>query len=849
MAEYVRVAVNVPNIADGFDYLVPSEWEGGLCEGQLVVVPFGRQITQGVVLYTIGQPSVAEPRPIMDLVDSEPVLTPQQIKLGQVLAQQSFTSLGVCLALMVPLGLRQRAVQRYVLKPLSGASSLSTLVLSDTQEKIISLLKQHGEMSSTQLERALSRRQWQTAIQKLIKVGIISTTAALTHKTIHPKTMRSARLACTPQEVKAKLETIARANTPALIRRQIILSVLMEEGEAVEVSWLYAACAVQMGSNKIDKGKWLQDLYALQKQELILLEEDTVWRDPLNTIHTQTESFLSLTPAQSQVWERLQETPGDKPFLLFGVTGSGKTEIYLHAVAETLRQGKQAIVLVPEISLTPQTIRRFMARFPQQVGLVHSKLSEGERYDTWQRARAGELPVMVGARSALFAPLQRLGLIIADECHDSSYFQADKPPTFHTIDLAEAYARLSGAVCLFGSATPDVIHYHHAKNGTWQLLELPERIVGHEPDVRALLSCEVTTPITAAIIKGAGVGSLPTVHLIDMRQELKEGNRSIFSRSLQHAFKETLSKHQQAIFFINRRGAASYVFCRDCGFVVKCSRCDTPLTYHDVAAEPMLRCHFCAYQRKMPKKCPQCASERIRQYGTGTQTVENELKALFPQVRILRWDSDSTRRKGAHDDIMQQFILHKADVLVGTQMLAKGLDLPLVTLVGIVLADVGLNFPDYRAGERTFQTLMQVAGRAGRSALGGKVILQTFQPEHDVIQAVANQSYPAFYNQEINFRHKIGYPPFSQMLRLEFRSLSPTQVEEATLRVAEQIQTWIDEEERRETEIIGPVPCFFTRMNGYYRWHVIVRTPQAAALLNGRVPKDCLITIDPPSLL
>ncbi len=341
------------------------------------------------------------------------------------------------------------------------------------------------------------------------------------------------------------------------------------------------------------------------------------------------------------------------------------------------------------------------------------------------------------------------------------------------------------------------------------------------------------------------------VQIVDMRQELKEGNRSIFSRSLQCALQHTLDQGQQAILFINRRGAASYVFCRDCGLVIKCPRCELPLTVHELAkqGETQLICHYCAYRRNMPRKCPECGSDHIRQYGGGTQRVEKELLNLFPQARSLRWDLDTTRRKDAHEAIMHQFACHEADVLIGTQMLAKGLDLPLVTLVGVVLADVGLNYPDYRAAERTFQTLMQVAGRAGRSALGGNVIIQTFQPQHEVIQATAKQSYETFYEKEILNRRALGYPPFKQLLRLEFRALRAQQAEDEARKTAQQLLRWIEQEERRETELIGPVPCYFSKLNGYYRWQVIVRSPQPVSLLKGRLPKNCLITLNPPSLL
>jgi len=511
--------------------------------------------------------------------------------------------------------------------------------------------------------------------------------------------------------------------------------------------------------------------------------------------------------------------------------------------------------MVPEIALTPQTIQRFMGRFPGQVGLVHSGLSAGERYDTWRRARLGELNLVVGPRSALFTPFTDLGLIVVDECHDDSYYQSDALPHFNARETAASYARLSGAVCLMGSATPEVTSVYRGEHGDWQILHLPERILAHRLIVQAQI--ERMQNLQSQIESGrsryrllegeAETIDLPPVSVVDMREELKAGNRSIFSRPLQQALSEILAQNEQAILFLNRRGSATYVFCRDCGYTMRCPNCDIPLTYHE--ADQHLLCHYCGYRRNMPDSCPVCGGKRIRQYGTGTQKVESELKSVFPQVKTLRWDHETTRKKGAHAAILHRFSTHQADVLVGTQMLAKGMDLPLVTLVGVVLADVGLSLPDYRAGERTFQVLMQVAGRAGRSPLGGKVILQTFQPEHYVIRAAAGHDFKAFYHQELDFRRKLGYPPYTQMVRLEYRNFNPQKTEQAAVKLAEQINTWLEEEGRTSTRLIGPAPCFFSRVGGYYRWQIVLCGPDPASMLRGRALGDWKIELNPSNLL
>lgn len=548
-----------------------------------------------------------------------------------------------------------------------------------------------------------------------------------------------------------------------------------------------------------------------------------------------------------------------RPILLHGVTGSGKTEIYLRAVAEVLQAGKQAIILVPEIALTPQTVRRFMGRFPGQVGLVHSQLSAGERYDTWRRARSGNLPVIIGPRSALFTPLPNLGLIILDECHNSSYYQSEAP-SYNALDAAVLYARLAASVCLLGSATPDVISTYRAQQGDWRYLHLPDRILAHRDTVQAQVerlaqhalthskgmagaSASRYRPLEAA----ADTIDLPPVQVIDMRQELRSGNRSIFSRDLQAGLKAVLERDQQAILFLNRLGMATYVFCRDCGYSLKCPRCDLPLIFHE--AQHSLTCHHCGYQRKMPATCPECGSSRIRQYGTGTERVESEVVSQFPEARVLRWDYTTTRTKGAHEMILSHFSAHRADILVGTQMLAKGLDLPFVTLVGVVLADVGLNLPDYRAPERTFQVLTQVAGRAGRSPLGGQVILQTFQPDHYVIRAASAHNYRQFYQKELAYRQQLGFPPFANIVRLEYRHRDEERAERAAEALAGKIRSWMRAANSQATQMIGPAPCFFSRQDGAYRWQIILRGPAPQDLLREKALKDWRIEINPTSLL
>jgi primosomal protein N' (replication factor Y) (superfamily II helicase) len=850
MPTYLEIAVNVPQVTGVYHYHLPAHLEGKVWPGHLVEAPFGRQIVQGVALRFIPFPEVPETRPVLSLIDPLPALTLPQIQLAEELARATLSPLAVCIDLMLPPGMSQVADLLYCLE-----TSLDRSIgrLSPLQTRLLQLLEDRGPLRGRQIDQPMGKVEWRKAAQALIRRGLVSAHTVLPPPAVRPKNVRTVQLACSPGEISHRAADIGRAGSAALERRMKILELLIREAGPVDVPWVYA----ESGGNT-------SDLRYLAERGFVTLGESEVWRDPLARLEYATSKPLPLTVDQQAAWQTLQAGllaaltgRPQPPFLLHGVTGSGKTEIYLNAVAETLHVGKSAIVLVPEIALTPQTVRRFLARFPGQVGLMHSRLSQGERYDTWRRARAGLLSVMVGPRSALFAPFEKLGLIIVDEFHDDSYYQSDPLPRYHTQTAAIAYAGLSGALCLLGSATPDVTSLFRARRLGWRYLSLPRRILGHRQIVRAQANRLGGISHYKSAGEQAEAIELPPVQVVDMRAELKAGSTSIFSRALSEALKDVLAQHQQAILFLNRRGAATYVFCRDCGYTLKCPHCDLPLTYHlespdqphFQSARAALLCHRCGYDRQVPRSCPQCGGKRVRHYGTGTQRVESEVQSLLPSARVLRWDAETTRQKGAHEMILNHFANQHADILVGTQMLAKGLDLPLVTLVGVVLADVGLNLPDYRAGERTFQVLTQVAGRAGRSPLGGNVVLQTFQPDHYVIQAASRHDYEAFYEKELEYRRKLAYPPFSRLVRLEYRETDAGKAERAARQMSIQLKDWIQAQERSATEISGPTPCFFARLGGSYRWQILLRGPDPASLLRGRNLGDWQVEVDPVSLL
>ena len=836
MTVYARVAVHVPSVTGVFDYQLPTGLEGQVGAGHLVRVPFGRQTVQGVVLELVPQASVAETKAVLDLLDPLPVLTAAQLALAQELAEATLSPLAETIGLMLPPGLAQQADTLYTLNPNYSPPTPQ----SPIPRRLLELLGERGSLRGRQLDRHFKNVDWRRSASALARAGALSARAILPPPSVRPKYLRTAQLSVPPEAAEQAMPGLG--HTPeTLSRRQAALRCLMRAPDALDVTWVYA-----------ESGCTLPDLQALAERELIVLRETEIWRDPLMRIDQAPLAAPVLTPDQQAIWGQVESAflrfvkgkPAE-PLLLQGVTGSGKTEIYIRAAGEALRHGRQAIILVPEIALTPQTVRRFLARFPGQVGLLHSRLAEGERYDTWRRARLGLIKVLIGPRSALFAPLPQVGFIAIDECHDGSYFQAE-PPFYNAVSAAQSYARLCGAVCVLGSATPPIVLRAQAEAGkAVHLLELPRRIT------------------VSADGSAAPVSTLPPVSIVDMREELKAGQRGIFSRELAAALEVVLARGEQAILFLNRRGTATYVFCRDCGAALRCPRCDTPLIHHVApsSAAPVVRspaaaqhrdlltCHHCGYQRQFPKACPSCGSNQIKAYGLGSERVEAEVQALFPSARTLRWDWETTRQKDAHEIILSHFVAGRADVLVGTQMLAKGLDLPLVTLVGIVLADVGLNLPDPFAAERTFDVLTQVAGRAGRSTRGGRVVLQTFQPEHYVLQATAGHDYAGFYTRELEYRKQLGYPPFARLVRLEVRHAEPARAEAAARALAEKVQAWLQADDRRQTSLIGPAPCFFARLNGLSRWQLILRGPDPVTLLRGKKLEGVRVEVDPVTLL
>ena len=818
-----------------FTYRVPDELRDLLVAGSLVVVPFGPRRLYGVVVSFSEEAPVPQTRPIESLVDPDPAFTPDQLALARWLGREYLAPLHECLSLMIPPGVVGYADVLVSLNPEAPPQAAKT----KAQAALLALLERSGARRGGQLTAALPGIDWRPAAEQLARRGVVSRKSFLAPPRAHPKRIETLQL-----DPAADVDAALKGLRSEVYRA--VIDFLRAEGTPVDVSWVYA----ETGAKRYHLGK-------LGERGVITLGAEEVWRDPLaGRIFVPTEP-PELTSDQQVVWDRVRSgldpgKPKPEAFLIHGVTGSGKTEIYLRAVDEVLAQGRQALILIPEIALTPQTVTRFGARFPGRIGVLHSALTEGERYDAWRRARTGLVDIVIGPRSALFSPLGSLGLIVLDEEHDASYKQTAPRPRYHARDAALQRARLTGATVILGSATPCLESFYRAQRDELTLLEMPRRIMGHVRRLHDLQARYRVPEIRYAILRGgppqSRYRSLPPVQIVDLRAELRAGNRSIFSRTLQSAIDTALGQGEQVILFLNRRGTATFVLCRDCGHVLRCPRCDVPLTHHGRSVQ--LTCHHCGYHTREPERCPKCGSTRIRYFGLGTEQVETTVGERWPDARIIRWDRDTARNHEAHANILHRFADRMADVLVGTQMVAKGLDLPLVTVVGVISADTMLNLPDFRSTERTFQLLTQVAGRAGRGLLSGQVVVQTYHPDHYAITAAAAHDYAAFATRELAFRRELGYPPYRRLTRLIYEDASPSRARTETQDIAQRLRQALSRWGLPASDLIGPAPCFFARVRDRYRWHVILRHPRPAEFLRDiPLSPGWRVDVDPSSVL
>lgn len=762
LSQWVEVLVDCPGCLDLFTYKIPDQLL--IKPGDILSVPFGATQVGGIAIRLLTQPDVDIPlekiREVEDVVSAGFFPRGYWTLLNQV-ASYYYTPLIQVIRVALPPGLLGRSQRRLRLTVL--AKENIAVYISPTAQQVINLLQKTptADYSYHYIQQKVKAAH--RGIRELIRLG-------LAENYLEPPRL-------TQPKLQKAVTLLDNHDNDLTTRQKEIVEVLRRQGGELWQSELLQLCSTSTSTLKalVDKG-----YIVIEDREILRREQG---------VTVIGDHHKSLTPAQNNALETINSLTRFAQVLLHGITGSGKTEVYLQAISPIVEQGKSALVLVPEIGLTPQLTDRFRARFGNKVQVYHSALSDGERYDTWRQMLTGEPQIIIGTRSAIFAPLPNLGLVILDEEHDSSFKQDAPIPTYHARTVAQWRAALEDCPLILGSATPSLESWVSRNH---QYLSLPERINSRP---------------------------LPPVEIVDMRQELKEGNRSIFSRKLQNALEQLEEKQQQGILFIHRRGHSNFVSCRSCGYVLECPHCDVSLAYHHVeaGAQELLRCHYCNYGRLHPPHCPECSSPYLKFFGSGTQRVAQELNKQFPNLKIIRFDSDTTNTKGAHRNLLTKFANGEAHLLVGTQMLTKGLDLPQVTLVGVVAADGLLHLSDYRANERTFQTLTQVAGRAGRGDDPGRVIIQTYTPEHPIITAVQKHDYQSFCDAELAQRQALNYPPYGRLILLRLSSLDPIQVQN----VAQIIATFLSDKEG--FEILGPAPASILRVANRYRWQILLK--------------------------
>ncbi|WP_438494146.1 primosomal protein N' [Paenibacillus sp. IHBB 3054] len=803
--DIAKVIVDVPvrSTDRPFDYLIPADLKLWIEVGSRVAVPFGHRTVQGFVVSLESGETGSGPslKPIQEVLDLLPPLSPELVELGDWISQRYACRRISALQAMLPTALKGKAERLISLGEAaeeagSPEDELFPLFLDTDQEEqqITDFVRRAGEVSMKQLTRTFPDAA--ETVKFMLRRGVLSESQSIKDK-MGKKKLKAVDLAIGVAAARESLGSFPARSA----RQKEVLSFLvdMEPMLPMPMKDLLSVLQVTAGTVK-----------SLEDKGFIEISEIEVYRDPYRGRDFKPSTPLPLTGEQESVYKRIVRTVDEQRhevFLLHGVTGSGKTEIYLQCIQRVVDQGRQAVVLVPEIALTPQMVERFKGRFGSGVAVMHSRLSVGERYDEWRKIREGKAAVAVGARSAVFAPFANLGLIIMDEEHEGSYKQEENPK-YHARDVAVRRAEQGGAAVILGSATPSLESYHASRaqsdiHFSPVLLEMPSRALGNE---------------------------LPKVHVVDMRDELKEGNRSMFSRRLHAALESRLERGEQTVLLLNRRGFSTFVMCRSCGYVAGCPECDISLTYH--ARSDNLRCHYCGHAEPSPKVCPECGSEHIRFFGTGTQRVEEELGKLFPGIRVIRMDVDTTTEKGSHEKLLNQFRDKKADVLLGTQMVAKGLDFPDVTLVGVITADSALNLPDFRAAEKTFQLLTQVAGRAGRHQLPGEVVVQSYTPEHYSIIHASGHDYSSFVREELKHRKELHYPPYCRLILV---TLSHEQLP-LLLRLAENYALnlqgkarqlrWYGSLDKLSTDaldLLGPVASPLPRLKGRYRFQCIIK--------------------------
>ncbi|WP_099158041.1 primosomal protein N' [Virgibacillus ndiopensis] len=790
------VIVDVPasSINQTFDYKIPERFQDVLESGMRVIVPFGPRKIMGFVVSRKSESSFKGLKNITDVLDITPVLTPELLKLGKWLADETLSLYITSFQAMLPQVLKSQYRKEL--------TRMTEVELPHDLENIF------AGRDVISYEEFMSSSVSYYQLQKAIHDGDIAVNYLVKSK-ITKKQVTMIKPACAIHLLEEAYNDLSKQAR----KQQEIIAFFIEYPKPIELQKLMNRLQTTRATIK-----------ALQDKKLLTTYKVEVLRNPYNDNDFEKTTALTLTDQQKQAITPIKQKIADNQhdvFLVHGVTGSGKTEIYLQAIQDVIDKGKEAIVLVPEISLTPQMVHRFKGRFGSNVAVMHSALSSGEKYDEWRRIHRKEVQVVVGARSAVFAPFENLGIIIIDEEHETSYKQEDQP-RYHARDVAIHRGKHHQCPVILGSATPTLESYARAQKGVYQLATLDKR---------------------------TNEKAMPKVKIVDMRNELHAGNRTMFSRSLKEKIEQCMERKEQIVLLLNRRGYSTFVMCRDCGHVKECPHCDIALTYHKNSNQ--LKCHYCSYEETMPLNCPECNSDLIRYFGTGTQRVEESLTQLIPEARVVRMDVDTTRRKGAHEKLLNQFANKEADILLGTQMIAKGLDFENVTLVGVLTADSMLHLPDFRSSEKTFQLLTQVSGRAGRHELPGEVIVQTYTPDHYSIELASIYDFNQFYLQEMAMRKTFNYPPYVFLALVTVSHQNQVKVVQITQKIVQMLMNHI----REDTVVLGPTPSPIARMKDRYRYQCMVKyknEPHLRALIKKIIQQfddeirkeDVTITVD-----
>jgi len=800
MPSFVEVAIPVA-VDRVFTYSVPGEFEAQAAPGKRVLVSFGRKTVTGLIVECSSSSPLGSLKSVTDVVDAAPVVTPELLRLCRWVAEYYQAPLGEVVKAALPHAFS--AVSRTIVSLVHLPEAGDGRPAGRRQKQLTSFLEIHGPTSTRDLARRLGSRGLTALINELAAGGIVATQEVIPSTRRGPRTVQVVALDGAQADGWRKaLGDLSPRRAGARRVLETLLERTAAAGDAVTVSEVLRSAKVSSGvvRDLARHGTLRLTLREITEQESYGVEQQTL--------------TIELNDHQRRVVGRIGDalsTRQPRSFLLHGVTGSGKTQVYIEAIRRALEAGRTAIVLVPEISLTPQIVRRFKSHFGSRALVVHSRMSAGDRLAVWRRAIGGECRVVIGPRSAIFAPLPDLGLIVVDEEHESSYKQFDASPRYHARDVALVRGQTAGAVVVLGSATPSIESYHNALTGKYELLELPLRIDNIPLPPVAVVDMTLERKRLYAEAKERTP--------VEQRAALRRFQQPSLSGMLVEKIRDRLARQEGIILLQNRRGFAPYVICEECGHSEQCDRCSVTMTYHQV--QKHLRCHYCGAVRRPPIVCPECGGTAIRLQGVGTQRVEEEVVQTFPGARVLRMDLDTTARKGAHQKILDRFARREADILLGTQMVAKGLDFPHVTLVGVISADTQMLLPDFRSAERTFQLLTQVSGRAGRSTLSGEVIIQTHQADHYVLRHVINHDFRSFFDEEVASRQALGYPPYARFILIETRGQEEREVRRAAETIADRLGSLLPPE-----MLLGPAPAVLAKIQDQYRWHLLLKSPR-----------------------